>query len=136
MQESISALRFQLSSSQTGETVQQLRSDRDELAQEVQHLRVQLGAAQSIRRKQLTKLTIQSNNAAKKLQETVALVNLIHPHLLFTYFHTTKHILFLFFQTTALSLQVMVAVILPSKTFLEQHLVLILKQNSCPKTLS
>ncbi|XP_051754136.1 dynein regulatory complex subunit 2 [Ctenopharyngodon idella] len=73
LQESISALRCQLSSSQTGERVQQLRSDRDELAQEVQHLRVQLGAAQTIRRKQLTKLTIQSSNSAKKLQETVAL---------------------------------------------------------------
>ncbi|KAK7154857.1 hypothetical protein R3I93_009718 [Phoxinus phoxinus] len=73
LQETISALRCQLSSSQSGGTVQQLRSDRDELGQEVQHLRVRLGAAQTIRRKQLTKLTIQSNNAAKKLQETAAL---------------------------------------------------------------
>ncbi|XDV36388.1 hypothetical protein PO909_006177 [Leuciscus waleckii] len=72
--ETISALRCQLSSSQSGGTVQQLRLDRDELGQEVQHLRVQFRAAQTIRRKQLTKLTVQSNNAAKKLQETVALV--------------------------------------------------------------
>ncbi|XP_067314712.1 dynein regulatory complex subunit 2 [Pseudorasbora parva] len=73
LQESISALRCQLSSSQTGESAQQLRSDRDELGQEVQHLRVQLGVAQTNRRKQLTKLTIQSSNAAKKIQETVSM---------------------------------------------------------------
>ncbi|XDV36392.1 hypothetical protein PO909_006179, partial [Leuciscus waleckii] len=73
LQETISALRCQLSSSQSGGTVQQLRLDRDELRQEVQHLRVQFRAAQTIQRKQLTKLTVQSNNAVKKLQETVAL---------------------------------------------------------------
>ncbi|XP_056123011.1 dynein regulatory complex subunit 2 isoform X1 [Rhinichthys klamathensis goyatoka] len=73
LQENISALRCQLSSSQSGGTVQQLRSDRDKLGQEVQHLRVRLGADRTTRRKQLTKLTIQSNNAAKKLQETTAL---------------------------------------------------------------
>ncbi|XP_056123012.1 dynein regulatory complex subunit 2 isoform X2 [Rhinichthys klamathensis goyatoka] len=78
LQENISALRCQLSSSQSGGTVQQLRSDRDKLGQEVQHLRVRLGADRTTRRKQLTKLTIQSNNAAKKLQETTAL--LIHDY--------------------------------------------------------
>uniref|UniRef100_A0A671PT84 Dynein regulatory complex subunit 2 n=1 Tax=Sinocyclocheilus anshuiensis TaxID=1608454 RepID=A0A671PT84_9TELE len=68
LQESISALRCQLSSSQTGETAQQLHSGRDELAQKLQYFRVQLGEAQTIRRKQLTKLTIQSSDATKKLQ--------------------------------------------------------------------
>ncbi|XP_056122009.1 dynein regulatory complex subunit 2-like [Rhinichthys klamathensis goyatoka] len=73
LQEAITAQRCQLSSSQSEGTNQQLRSDRDKLAQEVQHRRVQLAADRTTRRKQLTKLTIQSNNAAKKLQETNAL---------------------------------------------------------------
>uniref|UniRef100_A0A8C1TL00 Coiled-coil domain containing 65 n=1 Tax=Cyprinus carpio TaxID=7962 RepID=A0A8C1TL00_CYPCA len=64
LQESISALRCQM-----GETAQQLHSGRDELAQKVQHFRVQLAEGQTIQRKQLTKLTIQSSNATKKLQE-------------------------------------------------------------------
>ncbi|KAG1942234.1 dynein regulatory complex subunit 2 isoform X2 [Pimephales promelas] len=72
LQESISALRCQLSSGESEETVQ-LRSDRDKLTQEVQRLRVRIRADQNTRRKQLTKLTIQYNNAAKKLQETTAL---------------------------------------------------------------
>uniref|UniRef100_A0A673LQH0 Dynein regulatory complex subunit 2 n=1 Tax=Sinocyclocheilus rhinocerous TaxID=307959 RepID=A0A673LQH0_9TELE len=73
LQESISALRCQLSSSQTGETTQQLHSGRDELAQKLQYFRVQLGEAQTIRRKQLTKLTIQSSDATKKLQEIASM---------------------------------------------------------------
>ncbi|XP_056122008.1 dynein regulatory complex subunit 2-like [Rhinichthys klamathensis goyatoka] len=73
LQEAITAQRCQLSSSQSEGTNQQLRSDRDKLAQKLQHRRVQLAADRTTRRKQLTKLTIQSNNAAKKLQETNAL---------------------------------------------------------------
>uniref|UniRef100_A0A8C2DL67 Dynein regulatory complex subunit 2 n=1 Tax=Cyprinus carpio TaxID=7962 RepID=A0A8C2DL67_CYPCA len=73
LQESIFALRCQLSSSQTGVTAQQLHSGREELAQKVQHFRVQLAEGQTIRRKQLTKLTIQSSDATKKLQEIVAM---------------------------------------------------------------
>ncbi len=71
LQESISALRCQLSS---GVTAQQLHSGREELAQKVQHFRVQLAEGQTLRRKQLTKLTIQSSDAAKTLQEIVAVV--------------------------------------------------------------
>ncbi|XP_059426238.1 dynein regulatory complex subunit 2 isoform X1 [Carassius carassius] len=73
LQESISALRCQLSSSQSGVTAQQLHSGREELAQKVQHFRVHLAEGQAIRRKQLTKLTIQSSDATKKLQEIVAM---------------------------------------------------------------
>lgn len=86
LQESISALRSQLSSAQTGEEAQQLNFKRDELAQKVQHFRVQLTEAQAIRRKQLTKLTVQSSDATKKLQEIVAMVCLLLPHLIYTQF--------------------------------------------------
>ncbi|NP_001002603.1 dynein regulatory complex subunit 2 [Danio rerio] len=72
LQDSISTFRGQLSSGQTDKTAEQLRSERDELAQEVQHFRVQLNAAQAIRKKHITKLTVQSNDATKKLQEIVA----------------------------------------------------------------
>ncbi|KAI7807597.1 coiled-coil domain-containing protein 65 [Triplophysa rosa] len=72
LQDSITALRFQLSSSQTEDTSDPLRSARDELAQKVQHFRVQLGDAQAARRQQLTKLTVYSSKAAKKLQEIQA----------------------------------------------------------------
>ncbi|XP_056606158.1 dynein regulatory complex subunit 2 [Triplophysa dalaica] len=72
LQDSITALRSQLSSSQTEETSDPLRSARDELAQKVQHFRVQLGESQAARRQQLTKLTLYSSKAAKKLQEIQA----------------------------------------------------------------
>ncbi|TRY93751.1 hypothetical protein DNTS_011684 [Danionella cerebrum] len=71
LQESISALRSKLSSIQSDKMTDQLRSERDRLAQEVQHFRVQLAAAQALGKKQITKLTIQSNEATKKLQEVV-----------------------------------------------------------------
>jgi hypothetical protein len=99
LQEAITAQRCQLSSSQSGGTNQQLRSDRDKLAQEVQQRRVQLAADRTTRRKQLTKLTIQSNNAAKKLQETNALVHLLHPHLIYTlifFLQFSKQVLYAF----------------------------------------
>ncbi|XP_051985716.1 dynein regulatory complex subunit 2 [Xyrauchen texanus] len=70
--DSITALRSQLSSSQTEET-QQLRSVRDGFTLEVQHFRTQLNMAQTLWRQQLTTLTVQSSDAAKKLQEIIAL---------------------------------------------------------------
>uniref|UniRef100_A0A671RRW7 Dynein regulatory complex subunit 2 n=1 Tax=Sinocyclocheilus anshuiensis TaxID=1608454 RepID=A0A671RRW7_9TELE len=60
-------------SNKVADYFEELHSGREELAQKVQHFRAQLAEGQTIRRKQLTKLTIQSNDATKKLQEIVVM---------------------------------------------------------------
>nr|XP_055070074.1 dynein regulatory complex subunit 2 [Misgurnus anguillicaudatus] len=73
LQDSITALRCQHGPDQTEETSQCLRSTCDEFAEKVQRFRVQLGDAQTVRRQQLTKLTVFSSDAAKKLKEIIAM---------------------------------------------------------------
>ncbi|XP_030634041.1 dynein regulatory complex subunit 2 [Chanos chanos] len=74
MQDSISALRSQLSASQKeSESVSRgLRGARDEVAHKTRLLKDQLSSAQTINRKLLTTLIVQSDAAAKKLQGIIA----------------------------------------------------------------
>uniref|UniRef100_UPI003AAE4A1B dynein regulatory complex subunit 2-like n=1 Tax=Centroberyx gerrardi TaxID=166262 RepID=UPI003AAE4A1B len=74
MQDSISALRAKLSSSQRESEVaaQELRAKRDEVTLQTRQLKAQLSGARAAERSRLTKLTVQSDAAAKKLQGIAA----------------------------------------------------------------
>lgn len=73
MQDSINALRSQLSFSQKeGElSARDLREAREEVAQKARQLKAKLSLARAAERTQLTNLTMHSNNATKKLQDVI-----------------------------------------------------------------
>ncbi|XP_031422955.1 LOW QUALITY PROTEIN: dynein regulatory complex subunit 2 [Clupea harengus] len=74
MQDSISALRVRLNSSQReGETAARgLRSAREQVTHQARQLKAQLSQARAAERNQLANLTVHSNTAAKKLQSIIA----------------------------------------------------------------